>query len=61
LPCPEVGLVLGLDELGSNSDLVRIAPHAALDYILDAQLAPDLVQRLLAVLVMHHGSPRNDS
>src|ERR1700722_18730073 len=58
-PRPQMALVLYLDELCRDSHPLRIAPHAALDHILDPQIPSDLGNRLLRVLILHHRSPGN--
>src|SRR3984957_1338238 len=58
-PSPQMALVLYLDELCRYSHPLRIAPHAALDNMLDPQIPSDLGNRLLRVLILHHRSPGN--
>ncbi len=57
---PEVGLVSHLDELRGNSHLARVAPDAALQHVLHSQFTANLFQVLLAVLIVHDRSTRDD-
>ncbi len=51
LPRPKVSLVFDLNELGGDSHLIGIAPHAAFQHVLDAEVTTNPVQWLLAVFV----------
>src|ERR1700733_14808283 len=55
---PDVRLVLRTDQLRCYPHLVSIPPHTSFEQILDAELTPDLIHRLLRVFVVHHGSSR---
>ncbi len=60
-PRPEMTLVLHLYKLGGDSHFIRIATHASLEHIVCSQFTPDLVQRRLAVLVVHDRGTRDHS
>ena len=50
-------MVAGPDQLGGHPDRARVPPHAAQQHVLDPQLAPDPLRRLLGLLEVHHRGP----
>ena len=59
LPRPKVRLVPQLNELRRDAHPARITPHAPFKNVLHPESTAYLVQRLLAVLVVHNRCPRD--
>ena len=56
---PQLRLVGHLDESRRDADAVALAPHAALDEVVDTQRTADRVHRLAASLELHGGRARD--
>jgi hypothetical protein len=61
LPRPDAGLVLYLNQLCRDAHVIGIASNTPLQHIFNSQLATDLRQLRLAVVVVHDGSSRDHS
>src|SRR5229473_3578011 len=59
--CPEMGLILHLDELSADAHALACAPNSSFEDVIHAQLFADLVDPFLGAFVLNGRGSRDDA